>query len=437
MEELLHSFVLFVGPNLYWIGPALSLFAVIAAYRQGKKRRQIQGLPTSKVKGVFIGFVELYGQLRCDAPLISFLAETPCAYFHYAVYEHWEKTETYTDSDGKTKTRRSSGWSQVDARTVMTPFELEDETGRIRVMPQGAEIEAPEIFSQTVGRGDALYYGKGPMHSVPHSTHRRRFVEHALRPGFLVFVLGQSREREDRVEPEIAFHPDSPRFLISHRTESQIIQGHSWQEAGYAFFALLLAIGLPAWQIYSPELADPFPLEWLGLYAIGMAVVFTLSGSIGVYNSLIEIYQRVRQGDSLIDVQLKRRYDLIGNLVQTVQHMQRHEARLLERLSELRNGITDHDGQPVGRQLVALAESYPDLRSNRAFLGLQKELIDTEDRIALARRYYVECRTNFLTMCEKWPNLYIARLGRFGTPEPLEFDPGEFVRPTVVFTSDE
>ncbi|MDX2064361.1 MAG: LemA family protein [Fimbriimonadaceae bacterium] len=437
MEELLHAIVLFVGPNLYWIGPLISLFAVFGAYRQGQRRRQIQGLPTSKVKGVFIGFVELYGQLRCDAPRTSYLAEIECAYYRYAVYEHWEKTETYRDSDGRTKTRKSSGWSEVDSRTAMVRFDLEDETGRIRVNPQGAEIEAPEIFSQTVGMGHPLYYGKGPMHSIPHSTHRRRFVEYALRPGFLVFVLGQSRERDDRVEPEIAFHPDSPRFLISHRTEAQIVTGHRWQEAGFAFLALLLAIGLPAWQIYSPELADPFPIEWLLAYALGMAGVFMLSGSIGVYNSLVEIYQRVRQGESLIDVQLKRRFDLITNLVQTVRHMQRHEANLLERLTELRGSITDHDGQPVARQLIALAESYPDLKSNRAFLGLQKELIDTEDRIALARRYYVECRSNFMTMCEKWPNLYIARLGRFRSPEPLDFDPGEFERPNVVFSQVE
>lgn len=422
--------------HLYIIGPVLSLFCLAWAYKEAKRRRQMQGLPTSRVKGVFIGFVELQGILRCQNPVTSFLAELPCAFYRYSVQEEWRRVVVERDSKGNTRTRTESGWSEVASGSRMTCFDLEDETGQIQIWPEGAEIEPASILSRTCGRNDPMYYDKGPAGAISDSTHTRRFTEEILPLDRLIFVVGQSRGRADRVEPEIAFHRDAPRFLISVRQEAQIISSHGWTEFGALIFGAILCIGLPAFQIYQTEFR-PFRPDMLIAYGGLFLLVLGLQGAIGVYNSLIDIHQRVKQGFSLIDVQLKRRYDLLTNLITTVQGYKDHESEVLELVSTLRAEAQEQQQQHgVGRKVLALAESYPELRSNRTFLQLQKELQDTEDRIALARAYYLDICSNFDILLQKFPNSLIQSLVQFKAPPSLDFLPEERVVPNVKFGHD-
>ncbi len=422
--------------HLYIIGPVLSLFCLAWAYKEARRRRQMQGLPTSRVKGVFIGFVELQGILRCQNPVTSFLAELPCAFYRYSVQEEWRRVVVERDSKGNTRTRTESGWSEVASGSRMTCFDLEDETGQIQIWPEGAEIEPASVLSRTCGRNDPMYYDKGPAGSISDSTHTRRFTEEILPLDRLIFVVGQSRERADRVEPEIAFHRDAPRFLISVRQEAQIISSHGWTEFGALIFGAILCIGLPAFQIYQTEFR-PFRPDMLIAYGGLYLLVLGLQGAIGVYNSLIDIHQRVKQGFSLIDVQLKRRYDLLTNLITTVQGYKGHESNVLEMVSTLRAEAQEQQQQHgVGRKVLALAESYPELRSNRTFLQLQKELQDTEDRIALARAYYLDICSNFDILLQKFPNSLIQSLVQFKAPPSLDFLPEERVVPNVKFGHD-
>lgn len=422
--------------HLYIIGPVLSLFCLAWAYKEAKRRRQMQGLPTSRVKGVFIGFVELQGILRCQNPVTSFLAELPCAFYRYSVQEEWRRVVVERDSKGNTRTRTESGWSEVASGSRMTCFDLEDETGQIQIWPEGAEIEPASILSRTCGRNDPMYYDKGPAGAISDSTHTRRFTEEILPLDRLIFVVGQSRGRADRVEPEIAFHRDAPRFLISVRQEAQIISSHGWTEFGALIFGAILCIGLPAFQIYQTEFR-PFRPDMLIAYGGLFLLVLGLQGAIGVYNSLIDIHQRVKQGFSLIDVQLKRRYDLLTNLITTVQGYKDHESEVLELVSTLRAEAQEQQQQHgVGRKVLALAESYPELRSNRTFLQLQKELQDTEDRIALARAYYLDICSNFDILLQKFPNSLIQSLVQFKAPPSLDFLPEERVVPNVKFSHD-
>lgn len=422
--------------HLYIIGPVLSLFCLAWAYKEARRRRQMQGLPTSRVKGVFIGFVELQGILRCQNPVTSFLAELPCAFYRYSVQEEWRRVVVERDSKGNTRTRTESGWSEVASGSRMTCFDLEDETGQIQIWPEGAEIEPASVLSRTCGRNDPMYYDKGPAGSISDSTHTRRFTEEILPLDRLIFVVGQSRERADRVEPEIAFHRDAPRFLISVRQEAQIISSHGWTEFGALIFGAILCIGLPAFQIYQTEFR-PFRPDMLIAYGGLFLLVLGLQGAIGVYNSLIDIHQRVKQGFSLIDVQLKRRYDLLTNLITTVQAYKDHESEVLELVSTLRSEAQEQKEQHgVGRRILALSESYPELRSNRTFLQLQKELQDTEDRIALARAYYLDICSNFDILLQKFPNSLIQSLVQFKAPPSLDFLPEERVVPNVKFSHD-
>jgi hypothetical protein len=155
-----------------------------------------------------------------------------------------------------------------------------------------------------------------------------------------------------------------------------------------------------------------------------------------VYNSLVDLRQRVRAAWALVDIQLKRRFDLIPNLVNCVKGYRDHEAQLQEELAALRSqlaatppGVAGPDHAAVSNQVIAIAERYPELKANDAFLALQKSLSETEQRIALARSYFNEIATHYNTRLETVPERYIAALGAM-KPQPL-MEANDFERAAV------
>lgn len=164
------------------------------------------------------------------------------------------------------------------------------------------------------------------------------------------------------------------------------------------------------------------PLILLTLIAIVMAA------SVWMYNRLIRLRNMVAEGLSAIDVQLGRRANLIPNLEQAVKGYMGHERALLTEIAELRarsreaRGVGDKGEAEMGLSkalagLVAVAESYPDLKANQNFLALQRELSDIEDQIQMARRYYNGTVRNLNIAVESFPSLIIAYLGGFKTAE--------------------
>ncbi len=161
------------------------------------------------------------------------------------------------------------------------------------------------------------------------------------------------------------------------------------------------------------------PVVLLGAF---LALVWTIV----IYNRLVGLRQHVRESWSDIDVQLKRRHDLIPNLVSTVRGYAAHERDLLERIAALRaqavaerssgRATSGRDEEPLclalGR-LFAIAENYPALRADAHFLALQRELAETEDRIAAARRFFNANVRDYNTLCEQAPSNFIASLGGF------------------------
>lgn len=147
---------------------------------------------------------------------------------------------------------------------------------------------------------------------------------------------------------------------------------------------------------------------------------------VAVYNGLITSKNRLAEAWSDIDVQLKRRYDLIPNLVETVKGYATHEQDTLTKVIEARNqAITAHDSgdRPAQeaaednlsgllKNLFALSENYPDLKANQNFLELQRELTDTEDKIQAARRFYNTNVRDFNTKLQVFPtNVFAKKLG--------------------------
>jgi hypothetical protein len=408
-------------PWVPWVGAVLGLAALAAAFRAGRRWRLVENLPVSKTTGVFIGLVELEGTAECAAPLASYLAGRACVCYRWSVEEHWSRTvtETYTDKDGhpQTRTRHESGWTTVADGGAMTAFYVEDDCGVILVRPEGAKLEPETLFDETCGRGDPLYYAKGPAAAIMDSDHRRRFVERGIPQHTMLYVVGQARERQDVVAAQIAADPAAAMFLISTRSRQAVSAGLKWGQRGWALLGLLPTVG---GVVLGDALAGVPPGSRLAVYAtvgLGYAATAALAWVWMVFNSLVDLRQRVREAWSLVDIQLKRRHDLIPALVEVVRGYSDHEQRVQTELAALRSellatppGVAGPDPSAVGKSVAAIVERYPDLKANQTFAGLQKNLIDTEQRIALARGYFNEIATHYNTRLEIVPERFVAKL---------------------------
>jgi hypothetical protein len=398
------------------IGCVIALLCVLMAFRFLRKKRLIDDMPTSKTLGVFIGLAELKGRAESDQPLTSYLAAKQCVLYSWKVEEHWSRTVTTMTSKGM-QTRHESGWTTVAKNDVLPPFYLKDDMGIIRIVPQGAEIQDLQIFSKTCKHDDPLYFSKGPLQEIANSDHERRFVETAILLHSNLYVMGQARERADMVAAEIAKDKKAPIFLISTRTEKQIsssLGGGFW---GWMIAGLLAAVG-GVW-IGNLVLNPGMPQAWppFVIAAGGYLLIIALGWVWTVFNSLVNLQQRVKQGWSQVDIQLKRRNDLIPNLVQVVEGYAAHEQGLQELVTKLRGQLSatppgvegpDYAGfMPTFRVVV---ENYPDLKASELFLKLQNELTDTEQRIALARDYYNQIVTFYNTRLEVVPDTFLAKM---------------------------
>jgi LemA protein len=165
---------------------------------------------------------------------------------------------------------------------------------------------------------------------------------------------------------------------------------------------------------------------------LGIVVLLLLYGVL-LFNRLIRARVRVDNGWSQIDVQLRRRYDLIPNLVTTVKGYAAHERELFEEVTRARaaaQGATDVQGQAQAEnqlsrsisQLLAVAENYPDLKASQNFLSLQEELSGTESKIAYARQFYNDQVASLNTMIGTFPSNIVARMGNFQPREFFEID---------------
>lgn len=178
-----------------------------------------------------------------------------------------------------------------------------------------------------------------------------------------------------------------------------------------------------------------------------LVIVFVLGLSgISIYNGLVKSRNGVKNAWSAIDVQLKRRHDLIPNLVETVKGYAAHERGTLEAVVKARQqavsftGSVEERGKVENmlsqtlRSLFALAEAYPDLKANQNFLKLQEEVAGTENKIGFARQYYNDATMRYKNRIEMFPSNVIAGMFNF-QPEPffeLE-EPGERAVPQVKF----
>jgi LemA protein len=166
---------------------------------------------------------------------------------------------------------------------------------------------------------------------------------------------------------------------------------------------------------------------WIVLGVVGVLLLY----GILAFNRLVRHRNRVENSWSGIDVQLRRRYDLIPNLIQTVQGYAQHERELFDRVTRARTRAieagTIGDQAEAEREvtrslgrLLAVAEAYPQLRANENFLALQEELTATESKIAFARQFFNDQVMRFNTLIQQFPSVLIARLTGFREREFFE-----------------
>ena len=163
-------------------------------------------------------------------------------------------------------------------------------------------------------------------------------------------------------------------------------------------------------------------------------VVFLLLWIAFIYNSLIRGRNTCTESWSNVDTELKRRYDLIPNLVETVKGYAKHEREVLEQVTQARNAAVASTGSPESqardenvlvqglRQLLAVAEKYPDLKASKNFLDLQHELTNTEDRIQRARRFYNGNVRDYNNRVQMFPSNMIAKVAHCEQREFFEIE---------------
>jgi LemA protein len=180
-------------------------------------------------------------------------------------------------------------------------------------------------------------------------------------------------------------------------------------------------------------------LVWI---LIAVAAVLLL-WAVLAYNSLVRLRNEAEQGWANIDVQLRRRADLIPNLVETVKGYATHERETFDEVTRARTALqqaqTPAEASVANAQataatgkLIAVAEAYPELKASQNFLALQAELTDTEDKIAAARRYYNATVLRFNTKLQSFPTLLVAGAAGFAEKELFGLDDAAAAQPVQV-----
>jgi LemA protein len=177
---------------------------------------------------------------------------------------------------------------------------------------------------------------------------------------------------------------------------------------------------------------------WVPLVVVGAIILVPAIFVIATYNTLVALRNHIQDAWSNIDTELKRRYDLIPNLVATVKGYAAHEKEVFERVTQLRAQCMASQGRPQEQavdenQLVAalqkmmgVVENYPQLKADQNFLKLQQELVNTEDRIQAARRFFNGNVRDYRNKCQMFPSSIIA--GMFGFQPQDYFDVPPSVR---------
>lgn len=433
------------------------IFSIVWFYTL-KRKRLIENLPTAQVAGLVYGLTELKGKaMEFHGVLRSVIAKRDCFYYSYSVSEEQEKKRTVRDSKGNTRTETYYEWVNLESGTEGIQFHLDDGTGKAIIDPAKVErIDTNEIFKQTLTSG-ALYQWSYQRH--PGQGRKREFLENAIVPGDKLYIMGTAEQGEGGAW--IVRRTDRDKELtISVKSEEQLKKGYGWTSIGVwilmiagLFFGFLALYN----RAFSPDGADfsgnvhprdaftfRFPFA-IVLAAISALTYYTFAATIMMFNDLVFVKQRLSQAMSNVSVELKKRFDLIPNLVECCKAYMSHEKAIFEDIATLRYSFSNPNPKDAGRildeqtvkinKLMMVTEKYPDLKANNVLQDLMKTLTDVENRIASLRSYYNEHVKIYNNRTMQIPEVIIARF-LIRLPEQEYIQATEFEKRVPVVKSE-
>ncbi len=417
------------GDPCFWGLPAAAggVYFFYKGMKQYALKKEIECTPTSKAIAVAPGIAEVSGIARpFNKKFVSPLGKKECLYYATELYK-WSGSGKHRHKDFVNR------WESED------PIYIEDETGMVLVKPtvkpcssKSKELMKDDLHEKkTLGRNIILSAFLGDKENDPDDS-MYSFVsryapglsdysdslevyEHFIEDGDPLYVLGTAKVFDpNEREPRMIVCDDRERgfFCISDGSEKDALSNIS-------LFAMLTVLGGPILTLLGCLIlvarfglySTPFFLLSF-LIPLGMYLWLLFTWLVSLYNGLISLKNGVDRAHANIDALLAKRRDLIPQLVEIVKGYARYEKSTLEEIAGMRSDTA------AGKNLIALAEKYPELRANESFGNLQKELAEIETHIAGLRGYYNDAVMFYNKQIAVFPYLIVAGAMRL---KPVEY----------------
>ncbi|MBT7256354.1 MAG: hypothetical protein HN882_15240 [Planctomycetaceae bacterium] len=351
-------------------------------YRKMGMKRMIENIPTSKVKGIVPGITEIVGQIQAHSTVISARYSGEAVVYCKYLMERYQK-------DGK-----KSRWVVVESGVQQNVFQVKDESGAIAVNAIGAEVHAMRTYFSRSGN--------------------LKYHEWTLRPDQEIYVLGPA-VLDNPLDQNLTIEAsrEERHFVISDQGETSIMLKYA--RVGIIILGAALSCCIVAvMTLYGGASFDAFGYFAGALFAIFFLIVLNIAF---LFNDLVFVRNWQKRGRSNLNVSLKRRADLVPNLVKVVAEALDHERDLQVTLSELRSSGGE---QPVGamhQRFMALLEQYPALNGIDVILDLNNRIISVENQLEYARTGYNAVTQRFNSRIRHFPEVFLAKLMRLNAQQ--------------------
>lgn len=378
------------------------------------------------------GIVEPKGEKIITSPY----TKTPCVYFH-SIKERYVRS-------GK-----SSHWEIIENSSLFIPFYIKDERGKLEVClsnldddfskykipvniegvpnPKNSEVDCDRMLFHS-SFAPAESYSSG-IFSI---GTKYRWSEFVLRPKTKVFAYGMVSKEDG----ELFLHEDERcPLLISKKNRDQYVE-EFYRGGNLVYFShFLISTGYSIALLATNYFFHLNPISLLILLLIGNGII-TGSVIFSLYNRIVSLKLRALNSLSNIDIELKRRTDLIPNLVEVVKTYSKYEKEVQEIITESRAKVVfskefPKETKPVIPSLVAVIENYPDLKASEQFQYLMRALIDTEERIAYSREFYNRSIRKYNTLIQQFPFLLVSSFFKMHEMDFISISRGEAEVPNV------
>lgn len=392
---------------LYGVLAGLLYLIVGQSKKYINRRRLIENVLTSKTNQVFVGLVEVKGTAESEKPLISELSKTHCVQYYFEVEEEFcdIRVREERDENGNIRTRieKYYEWRTIKSGGDSIPFYIKDDSGILKVDPEGAKLEPVTMYQKGSWSGHNRYdfdgndrydFDGNDRYSVC-PTGRRRYTETGIPLHRSIYVIGQSRLRHDLPEPEISHDQGAPIFLISTRSEDEIQGSQSTIFVIWTFVGSILAICAPI--LIESEIISGigFPVEASSLTLLTYSLLLVSRCFLSKTNRLQWIKTQINNAELNVEFYLKKRNKVIQDLLLILRGLQSTELKIAIQIDHFQNQSnasifesSESNAMSSSVHLTAVGESYPEIKNDNSFMQCRQQILYYEALIALGLDYY-------------------------------------------------